>query len=177
MSYWLDEFHIFLLILLRVSALLIVAPIFGHRLFLARAKVGLAVMVSMATVAAQGVMVARFVTPYARLHAYAAALPMDILLLDPRGGVFAQDIVRVPPNMVHRPIFMDLSKLDKQRVDTLCRKYRIGIIDRTDYRAAGILADDSRPDARHIARIRAYLDLTGCARQAVPSGTGSQAAL
>ena len=47
MSYWLDEFHIFLLILLRVSALLIVAPIFGHRLFLARAKVGLAVMVSM----------------------------------------------------------------------------------------------------------------------------------
>ncbi len=47
MSYWLDEFHIFLLILLRVSALLIVAPIFGHRLFLARAKIGLAVMVSM----------------------------------------------------------------------------------------------------------------------------------
>ena len=47
MSYWLDEFHIFLLILLRVSALLIVAPIIGHRLFLARAKVGLAVMVSM----------------------------------------------------------------------------------------------------------------------------------
>ncbi|MCC4231878.1 MFS transporter [Sphingobium soli] len=137
----------------------------------------LAVMVSMATVAAQGVMVARFVTPYARLHAHAAALPVDILLLDPRGGVFAQDIVRVPPNMVHRPIFMDLSKLDKQRVDTLCRKYRIGIIDRTDYRAAGILADDSRPDARHIARIRAYLDLTGCARRALPSGTGSQASL
>jgi len=43
MSYWLDEFHIFLLILLRVSALLIVAPIFGHRLFLARAKIGLPV--------------------------------------------------------------------------------------------------------------------------------------
>jgi len=47
LGYWLDQFHIFLLILLRVSALLIVAPIFGHRLFLARAKVGLAVMVSM----------------------------------------------------------------------------------------------------------------------------------
>ena len=47
MGYWLDQFHIFLLILLRISTLLIVAPIFGHRLFLARAKVGLAVMVSM----------------------------------------------------------------------------------------------------------------------------------
>ena len=47
MAYWLDQFHVFLLILLRVSALLIVAPIFGHRLFLARAKVGLALMVSL----------------------------------------------------------------------------------------------------------------------------------
>ena len=47
MAYWLDQFHVFLLILLRVSALLIVAPIFGHRLYLARAKVGLALMVSL----------------------------------------------------------------------------------------------------------------------------------
>ena len=47
MGYWLDQFHIFLLILLRVSALLIVAPIFGHRLYLARAKIGLAFMVSL----------------------------------------------------------------------------------------------------------------------------------
>ncbi|MEC8645814.1 MAG: flagellar biosynthetic protein FliR [Candidatus Latescibacterota bacterium] len=47
MAYWLDQFHIFLLVLLRVSALLVVAPIFGHRLFLARAKVGMAFMVSL----------------------------------------------------------------------------------------------------------------------------------
>ena len=47
MAYWLEQFHVFLLILLRVSALLIVAPIFGHRLYLARAKIGLAFMVSL----------------------------------------------------------------------------------------------------------------------------------
>ncbi|MEW6754754.1 MAG: flagellar biosynthetic protein FliR [Candidatus Latescibacterota bacterium] len=47
MEYWLEQFHVFLLVLLRVSALLIVAPIFGHRLYLARAKVGLAFMVSL----------------------------------------------------------------------------------------------------------------------------------
>ena len=46
MEYWLDQFHIFLLVLLRVSALLMVAPIFGHRTWLARAKVGLAFTVS-----------------------------------------------------------------------------------------------------------------------------------
>ena len=46
MAYWLDQFHVFLLILLRVSAVLAAAPIFGHRSFLARAKLGLALMVT-----------------------------------------------------------------------------------------------------------------------------------
>ena len=46
MEYWLNEFHVFLLILLRVSALLIVAPLFGHRNYLARSKIGLAVVIS-----------------------------------------------------------------------------------------------------------------------------------
>lgn len=47
MAYWLDQFHVFLLVLLRVSALLIVAPIFGHHNYLSQAKVGLAFMVSL----------------------------------------------------------------------------------------------------------------------------------
>lgn len=47
MEYWLAQFHIFLLVLLRVSALLIVAPIFGHRSYLSRAKIILAVTVSL----------------------------------------------------------------------------------------------------------------------------------
>ena len=47
MTYWLDQFHVFLLVLLRVSAVLIVAPIFGHHNYLNQAKVGLAFMVSL----------------------------------------------------------------------------------------------------------------------------------
>ena len=47
MAYWLEQFHIFLLVLLRVGALLVVAPIFGHRLYLARAKVGMALAISL----------------------------------------------------------------------------------------------------------------------------------
>ncbi|MEE2657949.1 MAG: flagellar biosynthetic protein FliR [Candidatus Latescibacterota bacterium] len=46
MQHWLDQFHIYLLVLLRVSALLTVAPIFGHRNYLARGKIGLALMIS-----------------------------------------------------------------------------------------------------------------------------------
>lgn len=46
MEHWLEQFHVFLLILLRVSALLVVAPIFGHRTWLARAKIGLAFLVT-----------------------------------------------------------------------------------------------------------------------------------
>ena len=47
MEYWLSQFHVMLLILLRVSAVLIAAPIFGHRSFLSRGKIGLAFMVSL----------------------------------------------------------------------------------------------------------------------------------
>jgi flagellar biosynthesis protein FliR len=46
MAYWLGQFDVFLLVLLRVSALLVVAPIFGHRNWQARSKVGLAFLVS-----------------------------------------------------------------------------------------------------------------------------------
>ena len=46
MAHWLDQFNVFLLVLLRVSALLVVAPIFGHRNWQARSKVGLAFLVS-----------------------------------------------------------------------------------------------------------------------------------
>ena len=47
MEFWLEQFHVFLLILLRVSAVLVAAPIFGHRSLPARAKVGLAFLVSL----------------------------------------------------------------------------------------------------------------------------------
>ena len=68
MEYWLDQFHVFLLIFLRVSALLVVAPIFGHRIFLARAKVGLAFMISLILhplIVDQGLQVPEGFFPYA----------------------------------------------------------------------------------------------------------------
>ena len=67
MAYWLDQFHIFLLVFLRVSALLAVAPIFGHRLYLGRAKVGLGIMVSFIAfplVSQSGIQVPEGVFPY-----------------------------------------------------------------------------------------------------------------
>ncbi|MBT3342330.1 MAG: flagellar type III secretion system protein FliR [Gemmatimonadetes bacterium] len=70
MEYWLEQFHVFLLVLLRVSALLVVAPIFGHRTWLARAKVGLAFTVSIVLfpmVADQPLDIPTGVLPYALL--------------------------------------------------------------------------------------------------------------
>jgi len=67
-EYWLQQFHVFLLILLRVSALLVIAPIFGHRFFLARAKVGLAFMVSLILhplIVVQGLQIPEGLFPYA----------------------------------------------------------------------------------------------------------------
>jgi flagellar biosynthesis protein FliR len=68
MAHWLDQFHIFLLILLRISALLIVAPIFGHRMFPAHAKIGLALAISLVffpMMAAKGLRVPAGIVPYA----------------------------------------------------------------------------------------------------------------
>lgn len=67
MEYWLEQFHIFLLVLLRISALLVVAPIFGHRLYMARAKIGMAFMISLVVfplVADQGLQVPEGIFPY-----------------------------------------------------------------------------------------------------------------
>jgi flagellar biosynthetic protein FliR len=77
MAYWLDQFHVFLLVLLRVGALLIVAPIFGHRNYLNRAKVGLALMVSLVLfplVAAHQPAVPGGLFPYAFMMIREAAL-------------------------------------------------------------------------------------------------------
>ncbi len=68
MDYWLEQFHVFLLILVRISALLVVAPIFGHRFFLARAKIGLAFMISVILhplIVAKGLQVPEGLFPYA----------------------------------------------------------------------------------------------------------------
>jgi flagellar biosynthesis protein FliR len=67
-EYWLEQFHIFLLVLLRISALLVVAPLFGHRLYLARAKIGLAFAVSLVVfplVADRGLQLPEGLFPYA----------------------------------------------------------------------------------------------------------------
>lgn len=77
MEYWLGQFHIFLLVLLRVSTLLIVAPVFGHRNWLARAKVGLAFMVSLVIfplVAHQSIPVPEGLFPYAFMMAREALM-------------------------------------------------------------------------------------------------------
>jgi hypothetical protein len=120
---------------------------------------------------AQAVMIYRFVSPYARLHADARARQADVVLVDTRGSAFAQDIVRVGPAPVRRPVLMDMSKLDEARIDALCRRYSVQVIDRNDYRRAGVMEDDTRPDAPHVAAMRVHLDRTGCVRERSASGS------
>ena len=85
MAYWLDQFHIFLLVLARVSALLTVAPIFGHRMYLGRAKIGMAIMISFVAfplVAERGLDVPEALIPYVMmLLAEAKKIPRGFLNL------------------------------------------------------------------------------------------------
>ena len=88
MAYWLERFDVFLLVLLRVGALMVVAPSFGHRHWLARAKVGLALMVAVVLfpmVAAQPLHLPTGIFPYAFLMVrevlMGAVLGFTVLLL------------------------------------------------------------------------------------------------
>src|SRR3546814_2722811 len=68
-----------------------------------------------------------FVKPYARAYHMAKSIDADIVLVDTRGGVFIQDIVRVEDGVLSRPILMDLGFVNKQGLSALCRKYDVRI--------------------------------------------------
>ena len=125
----------------------------------------------------QAGMIYRMTTPYARLHAEALARQADVVLVDTRGSAFSQDIIRLEGAPLRPPMLMDLAKLNERQLTDLCREYRVQIIDRDEYRRAGILADDSRPEAARVAALRAYLNQINCGREDPPSGLVAGASL
>src|SRR3546814_4565460 len=96
----------------------------------------------------------------------AKSIDADIVLVDTRGGVFIQDIVRVEDGVLSRPILMDLGFVNKQGLSALCRKYDVRIFDRTHFLPLGV------PPAKSGGRLsrarearRDYLKDIGCGQK------------
>jgi hypothetical protein len=66
------------------------------------------------------VQVADFVRPYASARAAIERTPADLVLVDPGGLFYADDLVRNRPFLDQRPIAVDLAYLKPAQLDGLC---------------------------------------------------------
>ncbi len=104
-----------------------------------------------------------FVAPYAASHRMIRDSGMDVVLVDPRGGLFVTDLVRGANGVPGKPMVMNLGMLRMEQVEMLCATYAVALFDRAEFRPLGVpLArwGYSRTDAlkRRMARM-------GCERR------------
>lgn len=107
-----------------------------------------------------------FVKPYARAHQMAKSVDADIVLVDTRGGVFIQDIIRVEDGRLDRPILMDLDFVRQPTLKHLCDTYKVRIYDWKHFLPLGV------PPAKMSHRFskgreikRKYLKAIGCGQE------------
>jgi hypothetical protein len=102
----------------------------------------------------------QYVLPYARAEARIHAADADVVLVDPRGGLFATDLVRSAQGTPGHPMVMNLMMLDQAEIDRLCGAYRVVLFDRNDFRPLGVPPGRMSADR---AGLRAYMDSIDCA--------------
>jgi hypothetical protein len=79
-----------------------------------------------------------FVAPYARGHRMIQASGADVVLVDPRGGLFVTDLVRGHDGVPGQPMVMNLGMLTLDQIDRLCANYAVALFDRTEFRPIGV---------------------------------------
>jgi hypothetical protein len=97
-----------------------------------------------------------YVQPYARTISAMRAAPVDVVLVDLRGGYYMTDLVRFRDGQPGRPMMMALQMLTRSKLDALCERYRIAIMDRSQFWPLGV--HQTRPDFRGSDRLQALRD-------------------
>ena len=107
-----------------------------------------------------------FVRPYARAYQMAKSVDADIVLVDTRGGVFIQDIIRVEGGALSRPILMDLDFVKHRTLKPLCDRYKVRIFDHTHFLPLGVPpAAMSHRWSKGREMKREYLAAIGCGQE------------
>ena len=115
----------------------------------------------------------QFIAPYAAAYRAARAAPADVVLVDDRGGLALQDIVRVD-GPLSRPLLLDLAYVPTRDLARLCRDRRVMVFDGRQAAALGIAPGaTAAPIAALSERGRHWLDLLHCGRP-VPLPTGAR---
>ncbi len=101
-----------------------------------------------------------FVAPYAASHRLIDSSEADIVLVDPRGGLYVTDLVRGRNGVPGRPMVMNLSMLTLEQVDKLCESYVVQLFDRAEFRPLGVpLASWNLP---RMDALRTHMKDVGC---------------
>ncbi|MDX3900150.1 MAG: MFS transporter [Sphingobium sp.] len=108
-----------------------------------------------------------FVAPYARGARMIQASSADVVLVDPRGGLFVTDLVRGHDGVPGRPMVMNLGMLTLDQIDRLCATYAVALFDRTEFRPIGIPL--ARWNYGHSDALRRRMTRLRCGERPVPA--------
>ncbi|MGH7025220.1 MAG: hypothetical protein ACREEB_16755, partial [Caulobacteraceae bacterium] len=111
----------------------------------------------------EAAMAATFVRPYRLAYAAIQAAPSELVLVDPRGGWYENDLVRNDPYLTNRPLVMREPSLTRAQLAWLCAHYRISLMDAGDAARFGVRG---RPLAGGLASWRALGLPPACGRNA-----------
>lgn len=107
-----------------------------------------------------------FVAPYAASHRMIDASKADVVLVDPRGGLYVTDLVRGRDGVPGRPMVMNLGMLTLGQVDELCQHYVVELFDRAEFRPLGIPL--ARWNLGRMDALRAHMKTAGCDKPVLP---------
>ncbi len=97
--------------------------------------------------------VQRFIRPYASAYEAIRTTDADVVVIDPDGMLYAEDLARNDPFLTNRPKVMDLKKLRPGLPAELCAKGSIAVFDRKQgvafgVRPARLVNGDDEPSMR-----------------------------
>jgi hypothetical protein len=107
-----------------------------------------------------------FVAPYAASHRMIDASKADVVLVDPRGGLYVTDLVRGRDGVPGRPMVMNLGMLTLNQVDELCEHYVVELFDRAEFRPLGVPL--ARWNLGRMDALRAHMKAEGCDKPVLP---------
>lgn len=120
----------------------------------------------------QAMMIHSFAKPYVKAHADVMARKADVVLVNPHGSAFGQDIVRIAGATIDKPVILSLARLDADAVRQLCQRHRVSLFDRADFARAGVMEAGLEPSATtaRMIGIDQYLKQSDClSRRTGPS--------
>lgn len=102
-----------------------------------------------------------FVAPYRHAYRSIMTADADVVLVDARGTLYAEDLVRNAPDLSNRPIVADASQLSIEQIRQLCTHYRVAVFDVRHAARAGIARVE---DTRRAGEPVSPLVRAGCVR-------------